>query len=95
MNASNRCLTTVVFLGFAALANADSTPPSHSCRKPAKPAEIKTQAEADKFNEAVSNYKACIEEFVRQQQEATANHQRAATQAVTEWNGFVTNDMKQ
>ena len=96
MNASIRSITTMALLVFAApLANADSSVPSHSCRKPTKPAEIKTQQEADKFNEAVSNYKSCIEDFVRQQQDAAVNHQRAASQAVTEWNEFVTNDMKQ
>jgi hypothetical protein len=97
MNASIRRIATIGFLVIAApLANAaDSSAPSHSCRKPGKAAEIKTQQEADKFNEAVSKYKSCIEDFVRQQQDAAMNHQRAASQAVTEWNEFVTNDMKQ
>ena len=96
MNASIRRITTMALLVFAAsLADADSTVPSHSCHKPTKPAEIKTQQEADTFNEAVRRYKSCIEEFVRKQQDAATNHQRAATQAVTEWNEFVTNDMKQ
>ena len=52
MNIVIRCVTTIAFLVFAALlANADSAAPSHSCRKPGKAAEIKTQQEADKFNE--------------------------------------------
>ena len=97
MNASIRRIATIAFLVIAApLANAaDSSAPSHSCRKPGKAAEIKTQQEADKFNEAVSKYKSCIEDFVRQQEDAATNHRRAANEAISEWNDFVTNDMKQ
>jgi hypothetical protein len=96
MNASIR-IATIAFLVLAAsFANAaDSSAPSHSCRKPDKAAEIKTQEEADKFNEAVSKYKSCIEEFVRQQEDAAMIHRRAANEAISEWNDFVTNDMKQ
>jgi hypothetical protein len=96
MNSTIR-IAAISFLVFAApLAHAaDSSAPSHSCRKPGKPTEIKTQQEADKFNETVSQYKSCIEEFVRQQEETAAVHRRAASQAISEWNDFVTNDMKQ
>jgi hypothetical protein len=96
MNPIIRCVTTIAFLVFATpLANADSAAPSHSCRKPGKAAEIKTQQEADKFNEAVNKYKSCIEDFVRQQEDAAMNHRRAANEAISEWNDFVTNDIKQ
>jgi hypothetical protein len=96
MNASIRRPAAIAFLVFAApLANAaDSSVPSHSCRKPGKAADIKNQQEADKFNEAVSQYKSCIEDFVRQQEEAAMIHRRAANEAISEWNDFVTNDMK-
>jgi hypothetical protein len=96
MNASIRRTATIVCLVIAApFANAaDSSAPSHSCRKPGKAAEIKTQQEADKFNE-VSKYKSCIEDFVRQQEDAAMNHRRVANEAISEWNDFVTNDMKQ
>ena len=57
-------------------------------------AESKTQQEADKFNEAVSQYKSCIADFVRQE-DAAMIHRRAANEAIGEWNDFVTNDMKQ
>ena len=96
MKANIRRIATIAFLVIAAPpASGDSSAPSHSCRKPTKPVEIKTQQEADKFNEAVNNYKSCIEDFVRQEEEAAMNHRRAASQAVSEWNEFVTNDMKQ
>ena len=96
MNASIR-IAAIAFLVFTApLANAaDSSAPSHSCRKPGKPADIKTQQEADKLNDAVSQYKSCIEDFVRQQEDAATIHRRAANEAISEWNDFVTNDMKQ
>jgi hypothetical protein len=97
MNNSIRRIAAIAFLLLAApFANAaDSSAPSHSCRKPGKAVEIKTQQEADKFNEAVSKYKSCIEDFVRQQEDAAMIHRRAASEAVSEWNDFVTNDMKQ
>jgi len=91
-------IAAIAFLVFvAALANAadSSSAPAHSCRKPGKAADIKTQQEADKFNDAVSKYKSCIEEFVRQQEDAALIHRRAANEAINEWNDFVTNDMKQ
>jgi hypothetical protein len=78
-----RSITGLAFLVFAApLANADSSAPSHSCPNPGKAAEVKSQPEAEKFNEAVSKYKSCIDAFVRQQEDAVANHQRAASQAI-------------
>ena len=89
-----RIAVLAVLLFAAPLANADSSAPSHSCPKPGKAAEVKSQPEADKFNEAVTKYKFCIEAFIQQQQDAIANHQRAASQAISEWNEFVTNDMK-
>ena len=96
MNASIRIAAIALLVLAPPLANAaDSSAPAHSCRKPAKPAEIKTQQEADKFNEAVSKYKSCIEDFVRQQEDAAMIHRGAASEAVSEWNDFVTNDMKQ
>ena len=96
MNASIRIAAIALLVFAAPLATAaDSSAPSHSCRKPGKAAAIKTQQEADKFNEAVSQYKSCIEEFVRQQEDAAMIHRRAANEAISEWNDFVTNDMKQ
>ena len=96
MNASIRIAAIALLVFATPLATvADSSAPSHSCRKPGKAAEIKTQQEADKFNEAVSQYKSCIEEFVRQQEDAAMIHRRAANEAISEWNDFVTNDMKQ
>ena len=90
-----RSVTALTFLVFAVpLASADTSSPSYSCPKPGKAAEVKSQEQADKFNEAVSKYKACIEAFVQQQTAAVENHQRAASQAITEWNDFVANDMK-
>jgi hypothetical protein len=40
----------------------------------------------------VSAYKSCIEDFVRQQEDAATIHRRAASEAISEWNDFVTND---
>ena len=90
-----RNIAVLAFLVFAApLAKADFSVPSHSCSKPGKAVEVKSQNDAEKFNEAVSKYKSCIQGFVQQQEDAIANHQRAASQAIAEWNEFVANDMK-
>jgi len=92
-------LFTISVLAFLVLAtplvNADPSPPSHACHRPGKASEIKSQPDADKFNDAVSKYKSCIEGFIRQQEEAVTNHQRALSQATSDWNDFVTNNMKQ
>jgi len=89
-------MLVLTFLVLATpLVNADTTAPSHACNRPGKASEIKTQPDADKFNDAVSKYRSCIEEFIRQQEEAIKNHHRALSQATTDWNDFVTNNMKQ
>jgi hypothetical protein len=96
MNIHIGCMVITLLVVLATpLVNADTSPPTHSCRKPGKAAEVKTQDEVDKFNDAVDKYKSCIEDFVRQQQDAAMNHTRAANQAIGEWNEFVAKDMKQ
>jgi len=37
---------------------------------------------------AVDSYKDCIEDFVAEQRKAINNHQKAANNAIEEWNSF-------
>lgn len=61
----------------------------HSCSQPSKPFEFNSQWEVDQFNMDVEEYKRCIQDFVDEQNDAIANHGRAAEEAVDEWNNFV------
>ena len=74
----------------------DSTPvyantftPSHSCSKPFKPYSFDDQREYDQFLAEVERYKACIDDFVEEQQDAIRKHQNAAEEAIDDWNNFV------
>ena len=89
-------MSVFAFLVLATpLVYADPSAPSHACHSPGKASEIKTQPDADKFNDTVDKYRSCIEGFIRQQDEAIKNHQRALSQATSDWNDLVTNNMKQ
>ncbi|HBT32961.1 MAG TPA: hypothetical protein DEB15_09020 [Pusillimonas sp.] len=85
----NRTFLICLFGLAATSAKADMFEPSHICNKPYKPFEFASQWELDSFNDEVRQYKQCIANFVDEQNEAVANHQRAAEQAIDEWNNFV------
>jgi hypothetical protein len=68
---------------------ADMFDPTSLCYKPSKPFQFNSQWEADSWADDVSNYKRCISNFIDEQNEAAANHQRAANAALNEWNRFV------
>lgn len=67
---------------------ADVFPSSHTCRKPYKPYKFTSQMEVDSFNNDVSRYKQCIKKFVEEQNSEAENHQRAASDAIDEWNRY-------
>lgn len=84
----------VALIGFTALLlsasiHADSYSVSSSCYKPHKPYEFNSQWELDSFNNDVDRYKECISDFVDEQNRAVRNHQRAASEAIEEWNSYV------
>lgn len=41
----------------------------------------------------MKNYKACIDDFIREHQEARDLHNNVVNKAVKEWNSFVSEDM--
>ena len=63
--------------------------PRPSCYQPSKPYQFNSQWELDNFNQEVQTYRACISDFVEEQNEAVRNHQQAASDAIDDWNRFV------
>jgi hypothetical protein len=84
----NIVVLCVVF-GLSSIAAADMFRPSHYCSKPYKPFEFDSQREVDNFNDDVEDYSRCINDFVEEQTEEAQKHQRAAEDAIDEWNSFV------
>ena len=68
---------------------ADSFQPSHYCNKPYKPYQFSSDYEIQRFNQEVETYKNCMSDFIDEQNDAARKHQRAAEEAIDEWNSFV------
>ena len=79
----------LIFAMNSGPAMADMFVPSHSCMAPAKPAQFNDNSEITMFNDAVTVYKKCISTFADEQNQAADAHRRAATQAIEEWNKFI------
>lgn len=86
-----------LLVGAAALVSfpvlSDIFVPSPSCFQPSKPYQFNSQWELDNFYQEVEDYKACISDFVEEQNEAARNHQQAASDAIDEWNRFVSYEL--
>ena len=86
-------------ISFVVILNADMFEPSHSCYKPTKPYKpysFSSQWEVDNYNneiesfaDEVDTYKRCINNFVKEQNDAISAHGNAADSAVNDWNNFV------
>ncbi|MDE1348266.1 hypothetical protein [Vibrio aestuarianus] len=84
------CLLVAAISSFSSgMAVADMFQPSHSCIKPYKPFQFKSQYEVDSFNDDVQRYKQCISDFVEEQNDAMRKHSDAADDAISDWNNFV------
>lgn len=84
-------LIAILLTAFSAQANDDDMAPS--CSKPYKPDQFNSQAELDDFNTDVQQYQRCLYDFVTEQEEAIQRHQRAANNAIDEWNSFVRQEL--
>lgn len=82
-------MAAVLCLAAPQVASADSYPPSHSCSKPIKPYKFNGEWEVQSFNDDVTRYKRCINDFVEEQEQAIENHRQAASSAIDDWNRFV------
>jgi len=61
---------------------------SHSCYQPSIPYQFTSEYEVTNFNSEVDTYKACIEDFIDEQNDAIRNHRDAAEDAIDDWNRF-------
>lgn len=82
-------LAFALILPWIGPASADMFAPSHSCFQPSRPYEFRDEWERDNFLSDVDTYRACIEDFIEEQNEAANGHQQASEDAVDEWNNFV------
>ncbi|UJF24074.1 hypothetical protein L0B52_06950 [Suttonella sp. R2A3] len=91
MQLSKNLLFSIGILGMttALPAHAHIVTPSHTCFEPNKPYQFDTQWQEDRFNSEVEDYLSCINRFIEEQQEAIANHKKAAQNAINEWDDFV------
>lgn len=84
-----KIIIAALLYSIAPSVSADMFQPSHNCTKPYKPYQFNNQWEVDSFNDDVRRYKQCINDFVREQNDAMQAHQDAAEEAVDDWNDFV------
>lgn len=82
-------MSLIIMPLFSIPVMADSYPDSPSCYRPSKPYEFTSQWEIDSFYNDVDTYRACIEDFVEEQQDEISEHQEAISDAIDEWNDFV------
>lgn len=68
---------------------ADIFQASHTCTKPYKPFQFETELDFENFMYEVKNYKACIQDFVDEQEGQIKKHQNAIDEATEDWNSFV------
>jgi len=61
---------------------------SHSCSEPYKPYQFTTQYEVDAYNDETEEFRTCIEDYIEEQNDAVRDHQRAAEDAIDDWNNF-------
>jgi predicted HicB family RNase H-like nuclease len=61
---------------------------SHSCSEPYKPYQFTTQYEVDPYNDETEEFRTCIEDYIEEQNDAVRDHQRAAEDAIDDWNNF-------
>lgn len=64
-------------------------PPAHACVQPPVAKAFASQKEADAFNAALSNYQACMKDYVNANTTAANAHAEAANNAVAEANAYI------
>lgn len=90
-------ILTVLMLCFifgAQPISADMFTPSHYCSKPYKPYDFADEWAVQRFKDDVETYQSCIEDFVEEQRNAIKKHQKAAAEAIDEWNNFVDYELR-
>jgi len=60
-----------------------------SCAKPLKPSSLDSNRAINKYSTDSRNYKACIDDFIREHKEQREKHTAAINSAIGEWNSYV------
>lgn len=68
---------------------ADMFKPTDYCTKPTKPYKFTSDWQITQYSNDIERYQRCISDFVESQNKAIENHQKAAKDAIDEWNRFV------
>ncbi len=90
-----RRIAGLLIFMFAAISwpvMADTYTESHFCTQPVKPGEFDNNREVSMFNDAVAEYKQCIAAFADEHNRAADAHRSAASEAIDEWNNFVSDN---
>jgi len=81
-----KTIKTLLLIGTLTALSASSY--ELSCARPIKPVTMDTNAEIRKYNTDSRNYKACIDDFIREHKEARAKHTSSINAAVDEWKSY-------
>lgn len=89
-------VVVITFFAFIIMdsAQADRFKPSHSCIKPIKPYKFTSEWEVTQYSNEVERYQRCISDFVNEQNKAIETHQKAAQDAIEDWNRYVQYELK-
>lgn len=82
----------LALLTCAALHASDIKP---QCARPIKPASFTENRDVRNYNDAVSRYKACMDDFIRKHRAIANKEVEAVNDAIAEWNSFATGTSSQ
>lgn len=80
-----------LFLGLilsAAPLGADQAAPESPCLWPDKPARFASSDQLEAFKRGANEYKQCVNDFIKAQEEAIRAHRWAADEARKDWETF-------
>lgn len=73
---------------IAATSQAHFFAEAHDCKAPIKPLEFITELDRQEFEQAVANYRGCLQSFIDKQNAGMTKHQTAAQQASDTWSEY-------
>jgi hypothetical protein len=80
---------TFILLSFSTFIQADKYVPEHLCFKPEPPLFMASPYHKKMYQKDISQYKFCIRDFIKDQEQAINIHQEAIKKATSDWNEFV------
>ncbi len=84
-----RAFALAVALLIPAVVLAHTPQPTHPCTQPVRPPDKNDVDVWNRFADQVDAYRACMSQFITQNNEAADRHRAAANAATEEWNAFV------